>query len=495
MSSKESPSLRQPQTPPPPSKTPSEAARQSQPTTPQPDTPQPMTPQPMTPQPTTPQPDTPQPTTPQPMTPQPNNNFEELPTTPELIKKAEDLSEDLVQDSICPKTPDISKEATREQVQTPTELVSVKREAEEVSELEKNLTFNEHNRNLSNSENIPPIVEEAVKPDIDNKNVEVETAKKSHGLSKPNEAKAKKVRVPKVKRTDDEVKVQKVRKRPKYISEFLNLQQEVVNEEEVETAKIEPEPMVKIETIEETLESVIVTESEEKDKVWEEHDYTFKMPWVKKTSSIVSSSEEVKVPRELVALFPVAKSISFKKRLEEEERQIAARFLSEGIDFEDVQFLRMAHQELSKTNLQDKSRELAETIEAARQVKWSEHCPTRLYEDEEELTSLNEIGREAEGMMRRQIGCVRTRGFSKISEEEKMNQREPMSMKRSVESSEAEATKSATVHSLNNEDFGNDMSSTTNAARGARSQQRRLMASIDIHEVFKFSQLKVIFLI
>jgi hypothetical protein len=35
------------------------------------------------------------------------------------------------------------------------------------------------------------------------------------------------------------------------------------------------------------------------------------------------------------------------------------------------------------------------------------------------------------------------------------------------------------------------VSSSSGAAREARSLQRRLMASNDIHEVFKFSQLKV----
>ena len=432
------------------------------------------------------------------------------------------VTDQLTIDQVDPQTPPIQEsidtppseplnepDEMKAEVESPT-LVSIKEEANDAPDEESTQTPDDNNnsnnnQNLSNSENIPPtedIDANLSKPDFKTNEEKITKgsnleAKKTYGFWKPmlaRDAKPKKIRPPKVKLSiePDEEPKQKIRKRPKYISEFLNLQHEIVNEEEVEISKPSETVSPMIEDVkpvvaigEGEVDSVVVADIEEKEKLWEEHDYTNRMPWLKK------SVADVKVPRELVALLPppvAAKpAATFKKRTETEEKLILETFFHEGLDLEDIEFLKRTHFSLQTMGIDANNNHdlaLVETIKIARQVKWSEHCATK---NEEVPESFAEMNRKSLELVRRGAGSIRTQGFSKVSEQEKM----PMLMKRSVET-EVEPNGKPLVP-LTNDEFINELASNASAARGARSQQRRLIASNDIHEVFKFSQLKVYF--
>lgn len=212
----------------------------------------------------------------------------------------------------------------------------------------------------------------------------------------------------------------------------------------------------------------------------------------------------------------------FKQRSKDIEHDILRNFLENGIDREDMNYLKQAF-DLFGNDLQ---------IPLAKKPKWMDYSVNKVH-SEYQLENLYQTYTNITVIKNHMPLSMRTIGFKKLNSQEKSeyylklakNNREidVTSSLKSLSSNSSPVSFSISVSSLNsdknmnrlhtinedNKDNSNThptnialnssssassnpgSSSSSGAAREARSLQRRLMASNDIHEVFKFSQLKL----
>jgi hypothetical protein len=260
------------------------------------------------------------------------------------------------------------------------------------------------------------------------------------------------------------------------------------------------------------------------------------------TSQVSSSSSNI-ISRELAALLPPPvskneliannnkiqalkekeKTLEFKKRSKIEEDLILKSFLTNGLDQEDLNLMKRSYQEL--LNDEDSSHrepDIDELKQLIKKIKWTNHCPT-LVKNEFDTSPTSSKNSKKQSASSSTV-CARTKVHKKLSQEEKMKLLNSLNKEKFKTVNSSSSTIS---HSTNNNSAGsgatssglsfgthhvlitstgsstslclksstnsidNDNYSSSGAAREARSLQRRLMACNDIHEVFKFSQLKL----
>lgn len=154
--------------------------------------------------------------------------------------------------------------------------------------------------------------------------------------------------------------------------------------------------------------------------------------------------------------------ITFSKRDPQKEREILYEFLNQGVDSEDIKYLKRSFDDM----IQNESK-----LWWIHDVHWVDHPPTFL--------STPKKKRKADDSANRvhKTGCARTEGYYKMDSSEKM--------------------KYSHVVNVSNENDGNktikarQIATTQQLTRDARSHQRRLMTSFDYCDLMKFNQLKV----
>ena len=216
-------------------------------------------------------------------------------------------------------------------------------------------------------------------------------------------------------------------------------------------------------------------------QIWEEHFYTPNMPW------LIKEDKPKSLSRELVNLLPPPvkidrkKSIAqtqdktdgraFAKRSRAHEDEILRSFLTRGLDSEDVMYLRRVYDEMiDQENLTESRPDLCDIV---KRLKCT-HRVSYAYRDD------------------CVVECARTRPYKKLTREEKLRLREPFYF--SLPVLQQTMTGSTMVHNSSSgstmDTLGQEVSSVS-SAREARSLQRKLMACNEIHDFFKFSQLKL----
>lgn len=228
-------------------------------------------------------------------------------------------------------------------------------------------------------------------------------------------------------------------------------------------------------------------------------------------NSQAKSQKQATIPRELAGLFPPPvtkidkkfilkkeqeaveqqkqqqqKEVGFKKRSKQVEDQIVASFLIGGIDQEDVNFLKRVCQ---SSEIEQSNEQLASCV---KKLKWV---------DDESFVPLNkQIGGNS------QEACARTKPRGSFSKEDKLKWSPMKKESRSIittmspltttsglhRSSTAKTRTAEVIEEMHHTASTGSTCSSGAAAREARSLQRRLLASNDIPDAFKFSQLKVI---
>ena len=161
---------------------------------------------------------------------------------------------------------------------------------------------------------------------------------------------------------------------------------------------------------------------------------------------------------------PVAR---YNKRQNTEEFDVLCRFLTQGIDQEDVDYMKRAYTYLIQNDIPG--------TELLHQVHWVDHCAT----DRSFVPSLPKKRRRDDLPEHREhvTGCARTEGFYKIDSKEKAHYKYHH-LKGTAAGSHLETAKVAKMQ---------------NASREARSNQRRLLTAFGgatESDLLKFNQLK-----
>lgn len=183
--------------------------------------------------------------------------------------------------------------------------------------------------------------------------------------------------------------------------------------------------------------------------------------------------------------------------------------MRDGIDQEDINYLKQVYNQiLASDNVILK--------EFCQKVKWVDHCATRAdYTNEcftqsqlksakdEQIYYMNNVYTTNQTL---NSISMRTFSFTKLNKQDKANKLESMQQQQTISVSNlnvrsgmeaasfqslltaASAVSTATPTETITASSSNNLAG---AAREARSLQRRLIASNDIHEMFKFSQLKL----
>ncbi len=107
----------------------------------------------------------------------------------------------------------------------------------------------------------------------------------------------------------------------------------------------------------------------------------------------------------------------FKKRTKEQENDIMRSFQVNGLDQEDLNYLKRAYEQMVSTDLDttDLDNDL-EVNRLVKKIKWTDHCPTFVFYGDD-----HETQPEAPQQISRLNGCSRTHGYFKISSEEKLD--------------------------------------------------------------------------
>ncbi|CAF0726726.1 unnamed protein product [Brachionus calyciflorus] len=297
-------------------------------------------------------------------------------------------------------------------------------------------------------------------------------------------------------------------------------------------------------------EGVRILDTRIQDQIWEEHFYTPKMSWIKNEQEEKIQQEEQQVQqqqqpeqeqqqeikleiipekpkslsRELVNLLPppVCKTEAklniinnnnnnnnsinntlgknkikkFSKRTRIEDDDILRQFLNGGLDQEDLNYIKKVYDELidqENLELNNNNQQDKDLRNLVKKLKFSEksYC----YQDQSV------------------VDCARTRVYKKLTREEKSRYSETVNGLRqnylapttntSLQLSGSSTSLSSSGSNLTNEvisnhvtsdvllELGSNPVSSVSSAREARSLQRKLMAYNDIHDFFKFSQLKL----
>uniref|UniRef100_A0A4Y6F0I5 [histone H3]-lysine(4) N-trimethyltransferase n=1 Tax=Brachionus koreanus TaxID=1199090 RepID=A0A4Y6F0I5_9BILA len=227
-------------------------------------------------------------------------------------------------------------------------------------------------------------------------------------------------------------------------------------------------------------QGVRIVDTKLQSQIWEEHFYTPNMPWLKE-------DKPKSLSRELVNLLPPPvkpdkkRSLGqekvgrvFAKRTRAAEDEIMRSFLTLGLDTEDVMYLRRVYDEMiDQENSTESNIDHGDWCHLIKKLKCSERAYA--YRD-------NQV-----------VECARSRPYRKMTREEKLKFREPF--KQSYLSlSEQNSIGSTIAHNSssgsNIDALGQEVSSVS-SAREARSLQRKLMACTEVHDFFRFSQLKL----
>lgn len=159
----------------------------------------------------------------------------------------------------------------------------------------------------------------------------------------------------------------------------------------------------------------------------------------------------------------------YTKRPHNEEFDVLCRFLTQGIDQEDVDYMKRAYTYLIQNDIPG--------TELLHQVHWVDHCASDRLFDQPSLPKKRRRGEDFPELRKHATGCARTEGFYKIDSKEKAAYKYHH-LKGTVAGSHLDTARIAKMQ---------------NASREARSNQRRLLtafAGATESDLLKFNQLK-----
>lgn len=159
----------------------------------------------------------------------------------------------------------------------------------------------------------------------------------------------------------------------------------------------------------------------------------------------------------------------YTKRPHNEEFDVLCRFLTQGIDQEDVDYMKRAYTYLIQNDIPG--------TELLHQVHWVDHCASDRIFDQASLPKKRRRGEDFPELRKHATGCARTEGFYKIDSKEKAAYKYHH-LKGTVAGSHLDKARIAKMQ---------------NASREARSNQRRLLtafAGATESDLLKFNQLK-----
>ncbi|KAH8397726.1 hypothetical protein KR215_011511, partial [Drosophila sulfurigaster] len=168
----------------------------------------------------------------------------------------------------------------------------------------------------------------------------------------------------------------------------------------------------------------------------------------------------------------------FKTRDQNDEMVILYTFLTKGIDFEDIKYIKMSYSE----HLQ---KEPYATF--LNNTHWVNHCST----DRAFWPPPNKKRRKEDELMRHKTGCARTEGFYKLDVREKAKHKYHHTKANTYDSQNDDRCDEPTA--LTNHHHNKLISKMQGISREARSNQRRLLTafgSMGESELLKFNQLK-----
>ena len=159
--------------------------------------------------------------------------------------------------------------------------------------------------------------------------------------------------------------------------------------------------------------------------------------------------------------------VVYEPRSEEAEREILYDLIRNGIDSEDVRYLKRGYDALLQ---EDENPWLNET-------HWSEHPPTK-------ISAPTKKKKKGEELRVHVTGCARSEGFYKMTDKEKAKSSYVVNATQEAEESNENEDSSKALRAR--------VPTTQQATREARSNQRRLLATVDVawSDLLKFNQLQ-----
>ncbi|RNA09701.1 histone-lysine N-methyltransferase SETD1B isoform X2 [Brachionus plicatilis] len=216
-------------------------------------------------------------------------------------------------------------------------------------------------------------------------------------------------------------------------------------------------------------------------QIWEEHFYTPHMPWLKEEKPKSLSRElvnllppPVKPEKKKAAAAPEKGGRVFARRTRLQDEQIMRSFLTLGLDAEDLTYLKRVYDQMVDQENSTDNAVAGELCDIVKRLK----CSERAYAYRDDAL----------------VECARVRPHRKLTRDEKVKFREPFKqsyLSLSLQMSVGSSTLAHNSSSGSNIDALGQEVSSVSSAREARSLQRKLMACNEIHDFFKFSQLKL----